>query len=75
MTLTKMLYSRRDAGFVLSISLRSIDYLVKANALKAKRIGGRVLIPHEELVRYSKSDQGPMTAVSSPSLIRPRKQR
>jgi hypothetical protein len=61
MTLTKMLYSRKDARFVLSISIRSIDHLVKTKALKAKTIGGRILIPHEELVRYSSSDQGPLT--------------
>jgi hypothetical protein len=42
-TLPRLLYSRAEASFRLSISTRGI--------------GGRILIPHEELHRFAGSDR------------------
>jgi excisionase family DNA binding protein len=48
----KLLLSRREAAALLSISQRSLDYLISANILIVRRIGSRVLIPAEVLQRF-----------------------
>jgi excisionase family DNA binding protein len=52
----RMLYSRKEASRQLSLSLRAVDSLIARKALKTRRIGKRVLIPHSELVRFSRQD-------------------
>jgi hypothetical protein len=52
----RILVGRRDAARMLSISQRSIDYLVASKQLKVRRIGCRVLIPVNELRRYARAD-------------------
>lgn len=54
----RMLYTRKDAAFQLSISLRSLDYAIANKLLNTRRKGRRVLIPHGELVRFSRMDHG-----------------
>lgn len=54
----RMLYTRKDAAFQLSISLRSLDYAIANKKLNTRKFGGRVLIPHGELVRFSRMDHG-----------------
>ena len=41
----KLLLSREAAAAVLSISRRSLDYLIANKAISVRRIGSRVLIP------------------------------
>lgn len=53
---TRMLYSRKEVALQLSISLRSVDYLISKKALNTRRIGKKVLVPHGELVRFSRQD-------------------
>jgi hypothetical protein len=56
-----MLYSRKDAAHQLSLSVRALDYLIARKALNTRRIGKKVLIPHGELVRFSRQDHpGPI---------------
>lgn len=52
----RLLVGRREAAHMLSISQRSLDYLVAAKELTARRIGSRVLISISELRRYARSD-------------------
>ncbi len=52
----RLLVGRREAAHMLSISQRSLDYLVAAKELTARRIGSRVLISITELRRYARSD-------------------
>jgi excisionase family DNA binding protein len=52
----RILVGRREAARMLSISQRSIDYLVANKQLNVRRIGGRVLIPVNELRRYARAD-------------------
>jgi hypothetical protein len=40
---------------MLSISIRSLDYLIASKQIDTRRIGSRILIPHEELVRLATS--------------------
>lgn len=53
---TKILYERKEAAELLSISLRSLDRLIGNKQLAARRVYRRVLIPHTELMRFSRSD-------------------
>ena len=48
-----ILYSRRDAAFALSLSLRSLDYLISNGEILTRRIGGRVLVSADELAQFS----------------------
>jgi excisionase family DNA binding protein len=58
----RLLYSRKDAAYQLSISTRCLDYLIAEKRLHSRKIGGRILIPHEELLRFSRHDRmEPMT--------------
>lgn len=52
----RLLVNRRSAAQYLSISQRSLDYLLANGDLSARRIGTRVLIPISELQRYARVD-------------------
>jgi len=52
----RILYDRKNAALMLSISIRSLDYLIAGKLLTTRRIGKKVLIPHGELVRFSRAD-------------------
>lgn len=52
----RILVGRREAARLLSISQRSLDYLVANRELNARRIGSRVLISVTELKRYARAD-------------------
>lgn len=52
----RLLIDRRDAAQYLSISQRSLDYLLAQGELHVRRIGSRVLIPLSELQRYARID-------------------
>jgi hypothetical protein len=54
--LPRLLHSRREAAFMLSESLRSIDYKLAHGKLKYIRQGGRVKITHAELLRQTSID-------------------
>jgi hypothetical protein len=59
----RLLYSRKEAARQLSISIRSLDYLISGKAFKTRRLGKKILIPHGELVRFaSSSHYGPMSS-------------
>lgn len=49
----KLLYSRKEAAAVLSVSLRTLDYLVATRQLVTRKIGARVLIPSRELQKFA----------------------
>jgi hypothetical protein len=48
----KMLYGRREAVRLLSISLRSLDYLISGKQLVSRRVGRRVLVPQRALEQF-----------------------
>jgi hypothetical protein len=52
---TCLLYSRKEAARQLSISVRSLDYQIAGKQIATRRIGSRILIPQEELVRLATS--------------------
>src|ERR1017187_6152894 len=56
------LYSRKECAYQLSLSMRALDYLIAAGRLRTRKIGGRILIAHDELIRFSRADRSePMT--------------
>jgi hypothetical protein len=52
----KILYSRKESAYALSISIRSLDLVLAANEMKFRRIGRKVLIPATEIERYARRD-------------------
>ncbi len=48
----KLLFSRREAADLLSISLRSLDELVSTNKIEVSRIGKRVLVTRRALLWF-----------------------
>jgi hypothetical protein len=55
-TVKKLLYSRRDAAEALSLSIRSVDYLITTRRLSTRRIGSKILIPAREIQRFARED-------------------
>jgi excisionase family DNA binding protein len=52
----RLLYDRKEAARQLSISIRSLDYLIAGKKLGTCRIGKKILIPRTELIRFSRCD-------------------
>ncbi len=52
----KLLYTRDEAAYALSLSVRSIDYLIANKKLTFRRIGKKVLIPADEVRRFARAD-------------------
>jgi excisionase family DNA binding protein len=63
----KLLYSRRDTAEALSLSIRSIDYLITAGRLPARRVGGKILIPASAVRRFAREDHPDPVRSGSPS--------
>jgi hypothetical protein len=49
----RILYDRKEAARQLSISVRSLDYIIAAKGLDTRRIGRKVLVTRASLVRYA----------------------
>lgn len=57
----RLLYDKKGAAFQLSLSVRTIEYLLAQGVLQFRRVGTKVLIPHSELVKFAKADHfGPV---------------
>jgi excisionase family DNA binding protein len=55
-TTGKVLYTKREAAQLLSISLRSLDYLIFSRQLPTRRIGRRVLVHRDSIEGFAKRD-------------------
>jgi excisionase family DNA binding protein len=54
--LQPLLHSKKDAAFLLSVSVRTIDNLLVCKQLRPVRIGSRVMIAATELERFIRRD-------------------
>ena len=54
---SRLLYDRKTAARMLSISVRSLDYIIAAKGLDTRRIGRKVLVTHASLVRYASGNR------------------
>jgi excisionase family DNA binding protein len=52
----RLLYSRNEAAYQLSISARAVDYLIAKKELAVRRMGKKILVPHSELVKFARKD-------------------
>jgi hypothetical protein len=50
---SKLLYTRRESAYLLSISTVSLDRLIKRGELRPTKVGGRVMIAPAELTRFA----------------------
>ena len=50
----RLLYDRKTAAQMLSISERAVSYLLARGEIRFRRIGRRTLIPRSELVRFAR---------------------
>jgi hypothetical protein len=58
---TPLLHDRKSAAQMLSISVRSLDYLISRKLIAVRRIGRKVMVSHSELSRFARSDHtGPI---------------
>ena len=66
-TVEKLLYSRRDTADALSLSIRSVDYLITAGRLATRRVGGKILIPASAVRRFAREDRPDLVRTVSTS--------
>jgi excisionase family DNA binding protein len=52
----KILYSRKEAAYAMSVSCRSLDNWIAEGELKVRRIRGRVLVHRSELEKFAERD-------------------
>ncbi len=67
----KLLYSRRDAACALSLSVRSIDYLISTGRLSTRRVGGKILVPVGDVRRFARNDHPEKLRVSADRTVAP----
>jgi len=58
----KLLYDRRSASYVLSISTRALDYLIANKQLAPLRLGKKIMLSHQELTKFCRSNHLSLTA-------------
>jgi excisionase family DNA binding protein len=61
----KVLYTKREAAHLLSISLRSLDYLIFSQQLPARRIGRRVLVHRDSIDQFARRDHTSIRATAT----------
>lgn len=64
----KVLYTKREAAHLLSISLRSLDYLIFSQQLPARRIGRRVLVHRDSIEQFARRDHAFIRTSALPSV-------
>lgn len=63
----KVLYTKREAAQLLSLSLRTIDYLIFSQQLPARRIGRRVLVHRDSIEQFARRDHVSIRLAASPA--------
>jgi hypothetical protein len=66
---SRLLYDRKEAARQLSISVRSLDYLIAGKHLETRRIGRKVLVTRASLVRYSAGNHYAITSRSDADAV------
>ena len=66
---SRLLYDRKEAARQLSISVRSLDYLIAGKQLETRRIGRKVLVTRASLVRYSAGNHYSITSRSDADAV------
>lgn len=53
---TQLLFDKKGAAEMLSLSVRTIDYMLTNGELESKRVGRKVLIPKSALAKFAARD-------------------
>jgi hypothetical protein len=70
MEAARLLYDRKEAARQLSISVRSLDYIIAAKELDTRRIGRKVLVTRASLVRYASGNHYAVSRESNGDRVR-----
>jgi len=65
----RLLYDRKTAARLLSISVRSLDYIIAAKGLETRRIGRKVLVTRASLIRYAAGNHFAITSRSDAATV------
>jgi hypothetical protein len=57
----KILYDRKSAAYALSISVRSLDYLIANKRLNTLKMGSKVMLSHGELIKFSRQNHASLS--------------
>jgi hypothetical protein len=52
-----LLHSKRDSARLIGLSERTVHTLIASKQLKVRRVARRVLVPHSELLKFTRSDR------------------
>jgi hypothetical protein len=52
----KLLYSRKDAAAMISISVRALDYAIASKEILVRKMGNRTLVPFSSLKTFARGD-------------------
>lgn len=55
-TLQKVLLNKKESAQAISISQRSLEYLIAQGLVQTRRVGRRVLIPRSALEKFARQD-------------------
>jgi hypothetical protein len=66
---TKLLYDRKSAAYALSISVRSLDYLIANKKLETVRLGSKIMIGHGTLVKFSRANHPTLTQIPTSTAV------
>ena|SRR5260370_5116851 len=67
-TVEKLLYSRRETAEALSLSIRSVDYLITTGRLTTRRVGGNILVPASAVRRFAREDHPDLVRTVGPGI-------
>jgi excisionase family DNA binding protein len=70
MNTDKILVGRKEAARLLSVSLRSLDYLIARRELPARRVGRRVLIHRRALEQFAVRDHPALSLIPTAEVER-----
>lgn len=62
----KLLVTKREAAFALSVSVRTVENFIRRKALVARKIGRRTLIPLRSLEAFARRDHDSPTPEQQP---------
>jgi hypothetical protein len=65
----RLLYDRKTAARMLSVSVRTLDYIIAAKDLDTRRIGRKVLVTRVSLVRYASGNHFAVTSRSDAEAV------
>jgi excisionase family DNA binding protein len=64
--LLRLLYPRSESAFLLGVSLRTLDYKIQGVEIRVRRVGRKVLIPRDELLKFMRRDHATRPDGSGP---------